>query len=576
MIKTIRNIVIAVAAIALLPLATAQAARKPDLLSYVPADSPYVIAMTEPFPEELMDKLQPATEKMLESYRGIVEFAFEQIEQDLGAKDTSEEEVAKFRALADEFIGLVSMDGLESIGMARDASAAVYGYGLLPVVRIELTDSALFEELVKRIETKAGASLSVGEVRGKSYKYFAADDFRLMIATLDGQLVLTAVPAAYDDAQIGEVLGIKKPRRNLSRSKKIRDIETEYGYKGYMTGFIDTLAIAGAFYGERSDADDDLFAATPLGEAVDDALSDTCRAEFMDIAGIAPRMVFGYSEANVDELRSSFVIELREDIASEMTALTSVVPGLGSDPGGLFSFGMSLNPMALKNFFEARLDALEADPYECEALADLQGGVAQGRAALAQPIPPIVYAFRGFVANIVDVEGMDLANDTPPTSVDGSLLVAVDNAEALLMMGAMMDPMIAEMNLQPDGKAVAIVSDKITSTLGEAFAAMTEQALAIAVGEGSEAGAEQAVVADGSDPGPFMSVSLDVGRYYGMIGDAMLEMEAPEDGKEMPLEVRESMRDMLHVVGDIYERMLMDTHFTERGIEVDAHITLGE
>ena len=39
------------------------------------------------------------------------------------------------------------------------------------------------------------------------------------------------------------------------------------------------------------------------------------------------------------------------------------------------SFGFSFDLMALRAFFEARLDAMDADPYECEGLAMLGYGV---------------------------------------------------------------------------------------------------------------------------------------------------------------------------------------------------------
>ena len=57
---------------------------------------------------------------------------------------------------------------------------------------------------------------------------------------------------------------------------------------------------------------------------------------------------------------------------------------------------------------------------------------------------------------IDNLEGLDVATQTPPTSIDGTFLLAMDNAQALVAMGAMFSPEIAALNLQPDGNPVAL------------------------------------------------------------------------------------------------------------------------
>ena len=165
------------------------------------------------------------------------------------------------------------------------------------------------------------------------------------------------------------------------------------------------------------------------------------------------------------------IVELRDDIAEGLAMIPAAVPGLGSDPGGFMSFGFGLNPLALREFYEGRLDAMEADPYECEKLAALQAGVAKGREALNQPVPPVVYSFRGLVANIADIQGMDMASKTPPESIDASVLIAMENAESLIMMAAMMDPQIAALNLLPDGKPIRLELAQLAEIADDAFAA---------------------------------------------------------------------------------------------------------
>ena len=119
-----------------------------------------------------------------------------------------------------------------------------------------------------------------------------------------------------------------------------------------------------------------------------------------------PRIVGGYNDLSTEQIASTAIFELRDDIAGELTKLSAPVPGLGKDHGGLMSFGLGLDLLAARKFYEARLDALDANPYECELFAELQAGVAGGRAALQAPLPPIVYGIKGFLAVSSDMDAV--------------------------------------------------------------------------------------------------------------------------------------------------------------------------
>jgi hypothetical protein len=150
------------------------------------------------------------------------------------------------------------------------------------------------------------------------------------------------------------------------------------------------------------------------------------------------------------------------------------------------SFGMSLNLLAAREFYEARLDALEAQPYQCEFFAGVQEAVAGGREVLNQPMFPLVYSFKGFLATIDSIKGMDIQAGQPPTDIDMQMLIATDNAEGLVAMAAMFSPEIAALDLQADGKPVRLPVPPIASQVRTAWVAMSDAALALSVGEGGE------------------------------------------------------------------------------------------
>ncbi|MDJ0709914.1 MAG: hypothetical protein QNJ14_05975 [Woeseiaceae bacterium] len=569
-----RKAIPVIAVLALSFSATADAAKRKakDLLQYIPADTPYVFAFTKPFPDPLLDKFEPIVDQTLASYRKIIEYEMSKELVEMSADEDSVEDAMRLQDTMDELLGLLSVQGLRDAGIDRGSLMAIYGDGVLPVMRIALTDPKAFGAALDRIEAKAGEKMPVASIGRDSYRYFDADKMRIVISTIGKDVVIALVPGTYSEDRIERTLGLSKPRNNLARSKDLRKISKEYGFTDHFVSYIDVERMAGSFL-EGDGQNSELFAALEYDAGM---ISDACRAEFGQLAAIAPRIVMGYTEVGMSALRSSMVVELRDDIAAGLAAVPAAVPGLGPDLGGLFSFGFSMDPLAMRSFYEARLDAMEAEPFECEHLAELQGGVAKGREALAQPLPPVVYSFRGMLANVTGLEGMDLATETPPTSVDASLLFAIDNAQDLVTMAAMMSPEIAALNLLPDGKAKKLDLPQIAMVAQEAFAALSEQGLSVSLGEGSDQNAEAMLQADLAEAKPFVSMSMDAAKYYEFIGEAMMAAEEDEEGEDVPEAMRTAMRDIMVSSGSLYERMLMNVYLTERGIEIDSRMTLAD
>jgi hypothetical protein len=539
------------------------------LLKYVPADSPYVFASLEPLPDDVMDEIEPMLDKVLRSYRSVLEEVVVAKQAELTEEQLNSEEAQRTKALVEELSTLMSVQGIRDAGIARDSLMAFYGNGLLPVMRIGLSDSALFEAAIERIEERAGSQMPVAELADQSYRYFDAEEVRIIVAVVEDQAVFALVPSVFDDAQTGRALGMTLPKSSIIEATVLQDIISKYDYTNHVVGFVDVAAIAERFVGQPSGLDADLMA---LLEHDNADLSDVCKAEIREVAGVAPRMVIGYTAISPNRFDSNIVFELRDDIAAGLQTLPAVVPGLGGDSGGLMSFGMSLDVKAARSFIEARLDAMEADPFECEHFADVQGGVAQARESLQQPLPPMVYDFKGFLAVIDEIEGLDVATQTPPTSVDGSFLLAMDNAQGLVAMGAMFSPELAALNLQPGGDPVALDLPQLQAMGISAFAALTDSAVAISVGEESESEVQGMLDAEGATPAPFMSFSIDAARYYSFMGEAIAAGEVGEDAPTP--EMKDALQNLMQSVADLYDRMSGDVLFTENGIEMHMTETL--
>ena len=546
-------------------------ALNPGLLKYVPADTPYIFAMLEPLPEEVTEKLEPKIDAMLKSYqrviRTIVQTSAEKSAESKDDEGLPEEALAAL----EEFAELLTIEGLRSAGIDRNSTMVLYGVGLLPVLRMTLSDGSLLDAAMARIEAKAKDSMSVATIEDQSYRYAGNDEGRLIIAVIDDEFVLGIVPTNLPDDRLKSVLGLTLPTTSIADSGELQKIMDDNGFLSRSVGLVDFERIVATFLDDQSGVNQELLALMDYDRS---ELDEVCKTEIREISGIVPRLVFGSTEMSVDQFVSNMILEVRSDIAAGLATLPAPVPGLGSEQGGLFAFGMGIDLLAARSFYSDRLDALEADPYECDLFADLQEGVEQGREALNQHIPPIVYGFKGFLAVVENIEGMDLANNQPPTSADVRILVATENAAGLLAMGAMFSPEIAGLDIQPDGEPVKFESQQLAGVVDVAYVAMTDEALAISIGQASQVRLGEMLSAEINEPHPFMSMEMDTARYYDFIAKSMV-MEDDEDD-QLPPELEAAFGDMMAVSGKLFSRMTFQVEFTERGIEFPSTVELSD
>ena len=559
------------------------------LLQYVPADTPYVFANTQSLPDEFMDKMEPVTDQLLTAYREMLERIGEQALEDLEADEPEtdeletddEDRVKAERAFAviGEVASLMSIEGLRAAGITRDSRLVFYGNGLLPVLRMELSDAKRFDATIERFEEQADARMSVAEIGSQTYRYVDTDAIKFIVATIGNQAVVTLSPVGFGDEEIGALLGLSLPQTSIAESGELLEIAEKYGYSLHYLGLVSTTRIAETFLADQTGINAALFQLMDASEKPE--LSEVCRNEIRAAVEIAPRIAMGYDEFDTERLSSSVIVELRGDIASGLTGLAAPVPGLGVDHGGMMSLGFSLNPLAAREFYEARLDAMEAAPYECELFAELQAGVEQGRAALQQPVPPMIYDFRGLLAVIDNMDGYDFAQQKPPEILEARAMLAMENANNLIMMGGMMVPALAELQLEPDGEPVALDPAMLAGTgIDQASVALTENALAIAVGEDTEAGLAAMLGAETVDPAPFFSMNMDAVRYFEFIrnaGEAQTRHAAAglDDGSEEYLEATQAAQaEVLAALQELYDRILIDVYFTDNGIEMRSVVIL--
>lgn len=551
-------------------------------LAFVPADTPYVLAIAEPLPAEIIAQYQAQYGLM----RDLYVQQLQDVRDLVAGNDSMPAEIdAVLEAVMAELQSADPDQPLASLGIEMTARSAIYGIGLLPVLRMEVADPARLEAFIGRIEARMAAPIPRGQVNGQAYWLLGPEDapVRGVMALADGHLVLSLLPIEADEDVVRTVLGLAPPSRSLAASGELRELGQRLGLRPELVGYVHTQRMIDALTGPASAVDR---AFLDLFEASKPALEGSCRDEYAQIAGAWPRIAVGYTRLDARHQDARVVVESRADIAQELMKLRAPMPGLSSAQDSLMSFGMAFRIANLPQVANALTANAARQPWTCPSLDGLNAAVAQAREQMTSPaLFMAAPVFRGVHVALtrMDPDSLSFGADGNPFA-DGSpdfgavVVVGTDNPASLLAMAQSALPAGARLPLQTDGVARPLPPLPGAPFEMPVHVAMNEQTIALSIGAG-----EQDLLADAlrSDPAvqPLMSASVDA-RFYQLFADAMVGMleqasadgtdtAAPAGGQDTERLIRD-MKAMRDVYARLFKRVDMRLELTERGIELIA------
>jgi hypothetical protein len=457
-------------------------------LAFVPADTPYVVANLDVIDDSTRKALLAQADAQLPAQMAQLDATADR----MAAKDPDGARL--LHALRAEFNGKTVETFAQSAGLNLKGYSALYGLGLAPVLRFQLSDPKAFEGFISRLETAYGKKLDLANIDKQGYrKYvFAASGTEMILAMVDKQAVATLLPADASTPLLRQALGLDRPQKNLQDDGRLTALAKTKSYQKWVVGELDLtralpLAVSGkdpligAILKAHAEAE-----SAKTGEPVANQLqtSPSCATDAARIAARVPALSFGYTRLDAKHQDVRFDVELADDISKAFAGLKVELPGLGSAGTAPLDLSLALPVSSLRTFWLAQADAVTAKPFTCPTLTDLNDSFAKlGPAMQKAAIPPFgdMLGLRIALDSLVSSE-----NSSLPT-FSGRLVLGTNNPAGLLAMGQMMVPALTELKLTSDGKPLPLPKD-MSSMLGQpAWLAMGAKALALGVGAGEDA-----------------------------------------------------------------------------------------
>jgi len=577
---------LAIAAALLFALPTAFAAAPID---YVPSDTPYLIASLAPMPPAATARMKRYSGQIIELFKTGAKQGFlkgltagEPETADTAAKRAEAERIfSLFAELGDIY---TSDEAALKAGFKPQARFAIYGVGLVPVMRFEISDAAkarltVANTLDKIIDfsKKANAKLPLKK-RNPEFTYTrsklrSGEMFRLgaekiqPIIVIEGdQLVLSVLPSNAKN----DLLQMVVPASAVGAkalSAKLSAIQNKYGLNGYSLGFIDFAPLANVYMGKPNKLETALWAAAnnekmPTATAV-------CRSEMLSILSHMPRAVMGYTELSGTEMSAKVVLELTPEIASRLASTVAPMPAYGK--GSAFKMGFSTDPLKAMNVMRVQADKVIAAPYTCPELLSWNENAAKLKESLANPMLGMAAMVKGFGVSIDDFE-MDYAAEKPqPRGITGNVALFTDQPEAVLGMVQGYVTQLANTKPEVGGKPVKLDPSIFASvpagslSANEGYAAMNPAMLIVGVGKNRLADLSALQKAPSTKNGEAFEFSYGSALFelaLGSMEKAKETMPAPDqEGFDQMMEMQKAMMAQIESVGSTVA-------FTKNGVEL--------
>ncbi len=547
------------------------------LLEYVPGDSPYVFAALEPQPAALQKKFEPMLEMAVDQYHNL--FLQARAAMTTGGDDAESDDLLN---VLDVLIEETEDGDLSGLGFdSMKDVPVIYGYGLLPVVRMTISDPDAWASTYARLTSDLENAPTKITVDGLDIDVFGGDaPAHIFIAQQDGTVALSLGPADLEAAIIGELMGATKPAVSIVDSGALAAVSQRYGFTPQMQGFVDFTKIFSMLQASGNPINDALFSSAPTLPL---ELDEVCSQEMTGLVQIMPRMVIGATRFDDKAIDTLVAFEMREDVATALKPIAGTMAGLSAGTDAAMKLGGAINLLGLRNWVETSLGAAAESPFECEQLVPLNEMVAQAVGATQQQLPPIAYNLQGYSIEIGSFEGMEgIAEQRMPENLEMDITVGFKNVQGLLMMGQMMAPQLAELALEPNGDAVPI-PDGLTGPISiDGFMAMTDDLISVSVGEDAESRAEARATATVDGETPLLTrMDVDAGAYFKFIAEMsesamgpMMESDSlPEDQRKMLESQQANMRAMAEAYEAVLDRVSFEVILTDRGLEMPGTAT---
>ncbi len=524
--------------------------RAGKLFSYVPEDTLYLAANTEPVPEGFY-KHQVQQVKAIFSDDGMGKM--------LEAAKKKEPGQRFFVTLMQELSMRAGAGELDQIGLDRNARTVTYAWGLAPVMRSDIRDPSAFKAMLEDVAKRSGYALDWQTCEGLDCLAFSGSGkspLSIEMVLHPDHIAVALFLAKNRASMVAHLVGKKVPAKSYSVAR-FEEFQEQNHYLGAGAGFVELDGMVDRVAGRIAD---DLAQRGKTGEA---AQVRRCAGGVKALLANMPRMIFGAKEIKEKEVRSEVVLETTPGLAKTLQDIPAKLDGLEMAANPVIDFGVGLN---IPRFRDALIDLLKqvgmaAKKSGCTAIPP--DAMQKASMAIAMAMGMGITQLQGLYVAVNDIT---LDDQMKPSKVDARFSIAADDPVGLLRMAAAFVPPLADLELPEDGKQVPLPAGVLPPGMPPVSLARKGKFLNVVVGDGDA----KTVPVDAAHPALLWG-TLDGPRYYGALG-GLIDRVRPKLAKGKDAERSEQALVALRTVEKFVPSVSQRIHPDSRGLVMDFDI----
>ncbi len=501
--------------------ATPKSADENPLLRYVPADTPFFVVSQRRIPKAVALAHAARSTYSRAELLGMLQRAAE-AEQEASAQRTVAILIRLVELLPERF----DEAGFASLGLRPDGHIALYGVGLLPVLRMELGNRKVFQDLLDRVF----AALEVTpqrERRGdRDWIHTARPPLSFHLLVGDTDVALTLAPVDMPAEQLERLLGDRLPERHLGQSGRLEELTRRHRFLPYQLGRFDTAAIL-------TELAQPALAVGRIEPAQAVLERPECKQDFDSLARRYPGIDFGMRRFDEKNAEVTIVFRTEPALAADLGKLAAPLPKL-PPPLPLFDLAFGLRAHELAALLGRWAQALDQAPYRCEALKALNDLAGTFRTAATNPATAM--AGSAGEGAMVRLDRLNLANLNAPDFAATIVLVSPNPQGTVGLLAGLM-PEIAGLGLVVGGEPVAVPAELLGPPIRSAFAGLGERSAVVALNH-ADAAAVKAVLAAPADTRQRVFLVEFSGSLLAILADALRRASEAGGGADPELAIQ--------------------------------------
>ncbi len=529
----------------------------PAYLAEIPADTHYVAAALEPFPgtafTKLLNTVSPLYDKAVANFKSYGEQG--------GA--TQDEEYKAMVAFMEMFQGKMNKEGIESLGLSMTPKFALYGIGLMPIMRMDITDQKKFETTMASFEKAINVVPQTRKLQEVEYReYVMPDEMSVLVRITGTEAIFGFTFPEVSALYLPHFTGTAKLTSSMKSTNALQELAKKHKFQNYAVGFVDLQGIANTVLEPSADLNGQM--AEALDIIVRDLPNPECIGEMKSIAARFPRVVAGYDEVTAERMQYRMGLIMGDNLGAELRQVKGSIPAYGAaySKETPASIGVGINVGEFLKMAQRHANTIRQSPYKCSALMEINQGAMQiaGQAPLIPPVIGQVQGFHGVLENIEwadptatsgDVrefpqppdDGAEPQNTPPPIQADpepdakftGVGLLQVSDTGMLIDALKALAPQLSTVEIPADGQLrLAPEALDVPPGLKPMFIGMTKTTVGMAVGDNAKTQATSMMNA-GSDGSPLAYMRIDYTTFMKLVDEPMPEANDPESVDIQPL-----------------------------------------